>query len=180
MTNRLTHKVLRETAPGAAVHEHATVTVHVRHVHGRALHLWVREPHLQVQVVHVLEKLAKVPAGGPDGRVVAQVAEEPHETPAEVPHEVVRGGRLVVAAAVAAAVAVVVRRHGEQLRGRDRQPRHQLVRVYVVRVELGPLAPGQADHVAPRVLAELQLWPGHTNTSRRLVISTFARPSRGL
>lgn len=86
----LTHEVLREPAPGAPVHQHAAVAVHVRHVHGRALHLRVREPHLQVQVVHVLEELAKVPAGGPDRRVVTEVAEEPHEAPAEVPHEHVR------------------------------------------------------------------------------------------
>jgi len=124
----------------------------VRHVHGRALHLGVREPHLQVKVVHVLEELAKVPAGGPDGRVVAQVAEEPHEAPAEVSHEHVGGRFGGRAAAVRRTVRV-----GEQVRGRGRQFRHQPVRVYVVRVEHVPLAPGQPDHFAPSVLAVLQL-----------------------
>jgi len=121
----------------------------VRHVHGRALHLGVREPHLQVQVVNVLEELAKVPAGGSDRRVVAQVAEEPHEAPAEVPHEPV-GGRLD-------ARPRPVRRVGEQLRGGGRQLRHQPVRVYLVGVEHVPLAPGQPDHLAPGALAVLEL-----------------------
>jgi hypothetical protein len=145
----LTHEVLREAAPGAPVDENASVAVHVRHVHGRALHLRVREPHLQVQVVHVLEKFAKVPARGPDGRVVAQVAEEPHEAPAKIPHKPV-GGRLDV-------LAAPVGRVGEQLRRGGRQLGHQPVRVYLVRVEHVPLTPGQPDHFAPSTLAVLEL-----------------------
>jgi len=144
-----THEILREPAPGAPVDEHASVAVHVGHVHGRALHLRVREPHLQVKVVHVLEELAKVPSGGPDGRVVAQVAEEPHEAPAEVPHEPV-GGRLDDRPGL-------VRRDGEQHRGGGGQLGHQPVRVYLVGVEHVPLAPGQPDHLAPSVLTILEL-----------------------
>lgn len=125
------------------------MTVHVRHVHGRTLHLRVREPHLQVQVVHVLEELAKVPARRPDRRVVAQVTEEPYEAPAEVSHEPV-GGRFDVRASS-------VRRVGEQLRGGLSQLGHQPVRIYLVSVEDVPLAPGQPDYLAPSALPILEL-----------------------
>lgn len=142
---RLTHEILRETVPGAPVNEHAPVAVYVRHVHGRALHFWISEPHLQMEIVHVLEELAKVPAGGPYWRVVAQIAEEPHETPAKVSHEHV-GGRFDCVVRVC-----------EQVRRRGRQFQHQTVRVYVMRVEHVPLATGRTDHLAPSVLAVLQL-----------------------
>lgn len=159
--SKLTHKVLREPAPGAPVDEHAPVAVDVRHVHGRALHFRIGEPHLQVQVVHVPEELAEVPSGGPDGRVVAQVAEEPHETLAEVPHEGV-GRRRRRAATAATDSAAVVFGHDpgvvQQLGRSGRQLRHQPVRIYVVCVEHVPLAPGQPDDFAPRFFAVLQLF----------------------
>lgn len=141
----------------------------MRHVHGRALHLRELEPDLQMQVVHVLKELAKVPASGADVLVVVEMiqrAEEPHETATEVSHEtVVRWFDTVVAVVVVPVpvpVAILVLRRPapgvrEYFRSRGRQFWHYPVRIYFERVEHEPFAPGQPDHLAPGVFAVLQL-----------------------
>jgi len=53
----LTHKVVDETLSIASIHQYHALRIYVSDVHGGALHLGVRETHLHVNVVHVLQEV---------------------------------------------------------------------------------------------------------------------------
>lgn len=66
----VTYEVLDEALTSTAVYEGGTPSVYVSQVHGRTLHAWVREPHLKVDVVHVLKEVTKRATCRSDGFVI--------------------------------------------------------------------------------------------------------------
>lgn len=69
-TVRVTYEVLDEAVACTAVHEGGAPCVDVSQIHGRTLHARVREPHLEVDVIHVLKEVAERAACRSDGLVV--------------------------------------------------------------------------------------------------------------